>query len=195
MRRPGTGNVRFHLGCFSGSHLNVRKGCQEPRLRPAGRPHLVDGQTTNLGGLRGWSRELRNVPGEDFARPESAEAESPGRAGGRRQASVREAASQEGKPPSPQALLDHRPRLRAVAGTRTRGTGRGRGGRRRLEPSQHSPAQAAAAAVGLRSPRPATRRGACRVGGARRPRRQPHAGTRPSQPAGPSGQTEQKRLC
>lgn len=144
-----------------------------------------------MGGLRGRSRALRNVPG-DFARLESAEAESPGRAWGRRQESLREAASQEGKPPPPQALLDHRPRLRVggdsnprsraqVAGTRTRVTQPGAGDEARQLCS-----------------RPVARRGACRVGGARQPRRQPHARTRPSQPAeppGPSGHTEQKRLC
>ncbi|XP_076433577.1 uncharacterized protein LOC121830905 [Peromyscus maniculatus bairdii] len=88
------------------------------------------------------SPPLRTTPKSDYNK---LQVRRPGtgrvtRAGwGRRQESVREAASQEGKPPSPQALLDHRPRLRAVAGTRTRGTGRGRGGRRRLEPSQTQP--------------------------------------------------------
>ncbi|MEJ1281469.1 hypothetical protein NN561_012419 [Cricetulus griseus] len=114
---------RSHLGCFSGSDLNVWKGVRSPVSgQVAGTSWTAKTQTwADLGA--GAERHATCHAG-DFARPESAEA--PGRAGwGRRQESIREAASQEGKPLLPQALLDHRPRLHA--GSELAGPGAGDG--------------------------------------------------------------------
>lgn len=58
--RPSYSDTTFSSGCFSGSHLNVRKGVRSPVSGRSPAPRGPPG--TNLGGLRGRSRALRNVP-------------------------------------------------------------------------------------------------------------------------------------